>query len=65
MTSIKVRLVVIAAACLALTGAIVPGSSASRATTTTTTTGGTNRTDQGHQGAEVLITNAGYMVAVG
>ncbi len=62
MTSIKVRLVVLAVACLALAGAIVPGSSTPLAMTTTID--GTTGTE-GHQGADVLISNAGYMVAVG
>jgi hypothetical protein len=56
------RLVVIAAACLALVGALAPVSSKSPATTTTYST---NSTDEGHQGADVLIANSGYMVAVG
>jgi hypothetical protein len=62
MTSTKVRLVVIAAACLALAGVLAP---VSELTATTTTTYGTNSTEEGHQGADVLIANSGYMVAVG
>ncbi|HEY0994721.1 MAG TPA: hypothetical protein VGD77_01900 [Gemmatimonadaceae bacterium] len=63
MTSTKIRLVVIAAACLALAGVLAPVSEPT--TTTTTTTYGTNSTEEGHQGADVLIANSGYMVAVG
>jgi hypothetical protein len=62
MTSSKVRLVVLAAACLALVGALAPVSSEAPATTKTLST---NSTDEGHQGADVLIANSGYMVAVG
>lgn len=62
MTSTKVRLVVLATACLALAGAFAPGSSESPATTKTFST---NSTGDGHQGADVLIANSGYMVAVG
>ena len=62
MTSSKVRLVVLAAACLALIGALAPVSSQAPATTTTY---GTNSTEEGHQGADVLISSSGYMVAVG
>lgn len=62
MTSNKVRLVVIAAACLALAAMVAPAGNGSPATTKTYST---NSTEDGHQGADVLIANSGYMVAVG